>query len=264
MSELNARFRARIGLPENEEISFDSLDRVLERTAFAIPFENLRIMERRTGEITMPNLMHQILVNGEGGVCYELNTILYGFLRDNGFDVALTRGVVYNYEAGCYSALGRTHVTILLNHGGQPYLVDTGFGGNLPLTPVPLTGEAATSRNGAFRIRSGDGEPGEHVLEVMLKHKHNEWKIGYAFDTGKLMTDLAECNDIQHTIAEHEQSAFNKNPLVTKLTPRGSITVTDSSLTRWVDGVMTKEPIDRDRFRLLLREEFGLGLQAPR
>lgn len=49
--------------------------------------------------------------------------------------------------------IGRTHVTILLKHEGQIYLIDTGFGGNLPLKPVPLNGETVISQNGEFRIK---------------------------------------------------------------------------------------------------------------
>jgi arylamine N-acetyltransferase len=39
----------------------------------------------------------------------------------------------------------RTHVASLLQYDGQMYLVDTGFGGNLPLKPVPLNGETTSS-----------------------------------------------------------------------------------------------------------------------
>ncbi|MFC4619487.1 hypothetical protein ACFO4N_12265 [Camelliibacillus cellulosilyticus] len=38
MNELNALFRKRIGIPENETLSFEKLGKVLEQTALAIPF----------------------------------------------------------------------------------------------------------------------------------------------------------------------------------------------------------------------------------
>ena len=41
---------------------------------------------------------------------------------------------------------------ILLSHNEQIYLIDTGFGVNLPLQPVPLSGQIARSANGEFRI----------------------------------------------------------------------------------------------------------------
>ncbi|MCQ6560579.1 arylamine N-acetyltransferase family protein [Paenibacillus mendelii] len=257
MNELNALFRTRIGLSANERLTFESLDHVLALTAAAIPFENLRIMDQKTNEISIANLTNNLLVQHEGGLCYELNTLLYLFLIDNGFDAVLTRGVVYNYDAQAFVTLGRTHVTLLLMHEGQAYLVDTGFGGNLPLKPVPLTGETITSTNGEFRVVRVDNEHGDHRFEMKLKHKHADWRIGYAFDSRKPVTDLSEFNEIQRIIAEHPQSSFNKHPLLTKLTERGSLTLTNTSITQWEDGIMTKENIDDSRFKELLKQHFG-------
>ncbi|TDF94755.1 arylamine N-acetyltransferase family protein [Paenibacillus piri] len=258
MSELNALFRQRIGLSEDETITFASLNHLLEQTATIIPFENLRIIEGKTNDITKDSLMNKILVNKEGGLCYELNSILYFFLVDNGFNVVLTRGVVYNHDAQVYSAAGRTHVTILLTHEDQTYLIDTGFGGNLPLKPVPLSGEPVSSANGQSRIRKTSTEHGDYVFEQKLKYKHTDWKTGYAFDSGMPVTDVSEMNEIQKIIAHDPKSSFNKNPLVTRLTNEGNMTLTDTSFTRWSHGIVTKESIDRARFKELLKEHFGM------
>lgn len=257
MSELNHLFRQRIGMPENEEITFSALDPVLELTAKSIPFENFCIIEHRASVIAKDNLVRKLLVNKEGGLCYELNALLFFFLIDNGFHAVLTRGVVYNNETQAYLTIGRTHATILLAHEDQTVLVDTGFGGNLPLTPVPLTGETVTSRNGAFRARKAHSEHGDYVLEMKLKHKDNDWRIGYAFDSRKHVTDVAELTEIQTIIAEHPDSPFNKSPLITRRTDQGSVTLTGTSLTQWIDGAVTKEKIDSGRFKQLLKEHFG-------
>ncbi|MDQ0221239.1 arylamine N-acetyltransferase family protein [Peribacillus cavernae] len=153
MSTLNTLFRERIGIPVHEKITFDSLGPILEKTAKTFPFENLCIIGCNTGAITKENLMNKMLVRNEGGLCYELNSLLYFFLAESGFDVSLCRGVTYNNETQDWTAIGRTHVTILLKHMENTYLIDTGFGGNLPLVPVPLTGETVTSNNGEFRIK---------------------------------------------------------------------------------------------------------------
>lgn len=259
MSELNALFRKRIGIPENEAIPFEALDLVLEKTATSIPFENLCILEKKTSDITKDNVMNKMLVNGEGGLCYELNSLLYFFLIENGFQAVLSRGVVYKAVAHGYHTIGQTHVTILLTHQDRMYLVDTGFGGNLPLRPVPLTGEVVASRNGEFRVRHVDNEHGDYVLEMKLKHKDTDWRIGYAFRSDCSITDVLAFNEIQIIIAEHEESPFNKNPLITKMTKEGNMTLTDTSFTQWVDGSMTKESIDHERFKELLKQHFGLS-----
>lgn len=257
MSKLNALFRKRIGILENENITFETLDNVLEKTAKNIPFGNLCIMENKTSDITKENLIIKILLKKEGGLCYELNSIFYFFLIENAFNAVLARGVVYDKATQEYQTLGRTHVTILVTHEEQTYLIDTGFGGNLPLTPVPLTGENVTSNNGEFRIKKVNSEHGDYVLEMKLKHKDTDWRTGYAFDSKKPITDVSEFNEIQTIIAKHQESSFNKNPLITRLTNGGNVTLTNTSFTQWVDGIVAKEQIDNARFKELLKQHFG-------
>jgi len=257
MNELNALFRKRIGLPENEAITFESLDNILENTAKNVPFENLRVIGKTAKAITKENLVDKILVNHEGGLCYELNPLFYLFLLENGFQAVLARGIVYNHEQQRYPAAGRTHITILLTHEGQTYVVDTGFGGNVPLKPVPLTGETVASANGEFRIKREDTEYGDYLFEMKLKYKDTDWKLGYAFDSRHPITDVTGCNVVQEIIVEHSESPFNKSPLITKRTDRGSVTLTETSLTQWENGQMTKEQIDPARFPDLLKAYFG-------
>lgn len=63
MSQLNTLFRKRINIPEDEPITFESLETVLTRTAHSIPFENLCILANKTKPITQENLFNKILVN---------------------------------------------------------------------------------------------------------------------------------------------------------------------------------------------------------
>ncbi|SFF07456.1 N-hydroxyarylamine O-acetyltransferase [Paenibacillus algorifonticola] len=259
MNELNALFRKRIGFPESEAVTFDRLADVLERTAKTVPFENLAIIRKSTAVISKQHLVQKILMAQEGGLCYEINALLYLFLIENGFDAVLTRGVVYNHDSQAYFTMGRTHLTILLTHGEQTYVIDTGFGGNLPLKPVPLSGETITSSNGQFRIKKEDGEYGDYLLEMKLKHKDTDWKTGYTFDSQKPLADLTECNAIRKIVFEHSESRFNKHPLITKRTDDGSITLTDTSFTVWKDGVLTKEQIDRASYERLLKQHFGMS-----
>ncbi|WP_134684623.1 arylamine N-acetyltransferase family protein [Brevibacillus migulae] len=257
MSDLNALFRKRIGLSENKRITFEDLDHILEKTAKSIPFENFRVIEKNANVITRENLVDKILIHSEGGLCYELNPLFYLFLRENGFQVVLARGIVYNHEQQRYPASGRTHITILLTHEDQTYVVDTGFGGNVPLKPVPLTGEMVASANGEFRIKQTPTEYGDYIFEMKLKHKDTDWKIGYAFDSRQPMTDVSACDVVRQIIVEHPESPFNKSPLITKRTDTGSVTLTETSFTQWENGQMTKEPIDGARFTELLRTHFG-------
>ncbi len=259
MGKLTSLFHKRIGLPENETVTFEKLAAILERTAQTIPFENLTIIENRTRKITKENLINKIGEKMEGGLCYELNPFFYFYLLENNFNAVLTDGVVYNHKTQNYHQLGRTHVAILLVHREQSYLIDTGFGANLPLQPVPLSGEIVSSGNGEFRIKKVDSEHGDYVLEMKLKHKDSDWKTGYVFDSRKPIT-AATLNEVQTIIAENPESSFNKSPLITRLTENGSITLTNHTFTRWVDGNLSKEAISDTKFKELAKQHFGMTI----
>ncbi|MDZ5472874.1 arylamine N-acetyltransferase [Bacillus sp. 31A1R] len=258
MTELNLLFRKRVGLSFNEEITFDQLPSLLEKTAMTIPFENLCVIRNTSTELSIENLVHKILVKNEGGLCYDLNSILYLFLKENGMNIYLVRGVVYDHLNQRWSPVGKTHVANLISHENQFYIVDTGFGGNLPLRPVPLNGEVVTSKNGQFKVEKLKTEYGDYALYMKLKYKDDNWKLGYAFDSLEKIMNLADLNEVQKRIVEHPESPFNKKPLVTRLTETGNVTLTDSSFTEWVNGKVGKEEVDERRFNEIVKEIFDL------
>ena len=257
---INELFRQRVGISENEMITFETVDYVLEKAAKSIPFENLCIIANNTYELTKENLLTKIVLRNEGGLCYELNTILNFFLIENGFKADLIRGVTFNHQNQCWNRIGRTHVANLVMHNGELYIIDTGFGGNLPLKPVPLNGESVTSENGEFRVKKEESEHGDYIFEMKLKHKDKDLKAGYAFDSKKVVKDMGELNEIQKVILEHDESPFNKKPLINRITDNGNITLTNSSFTEWTDGIVKKEEIDENKFKELSKEYFGLSI----
>ena len=70
------------------------------------------------------------------------------------------------------------------------------------------------------------------------------------------VSDVSELNEVQKIIKEHPKSLFNKHPLITKITTTGSVTLTDTSFTQWIDGEMIKEKIGIEKFNQLLSHYF--------
>lgn len=258
MGDLNILFRKRAGIPNDLVINFENMDTVLEKTAKTIPFENLCIIEKKPTEMTKKNLLNKIVIKNEGGLCYELNSLFFFFLLENGLNVSLVRGVVYDQITQQWNIMGKTHVAIVMKHNGQLYIIDTGFGGNLPLKPVPLNGETITSNNGDFRVKNEKNDQGDYIFYMKLKNKDNEWKKGYAFDSKEVFKDVSILNEVQNIILKHPDSPFNKRALITRLTDRGNKTLTETSFSEWVDGNVQKEEIDHKRFKEILRDHFGI------
>jgi len=261
MSNLSELFRQRIGLSDSTPVTFASLNRILELTAASIPFENLCTLSGDSNELNKDNLVEKIIHRNEGGLCYDLNGILYLFLKENGLDVQLIRGSVYVPDLKGFSPTGRTHAAILLNDDGKRYLVDTGFGGNFPLMPVPMDGTEIHSPNGEFRVKKEASEFGDSFLEMKLKYKDPDWKIGYAFDSSEPVKDISDLSEMKKIITTHPQSPFNKKPLLTRVTSDGSMVLTETSFTRWTEDGVKKEEIDSERFKELAKEFYNIEVK---
>ncbi|WP_411843189.1 arylamine N-acetyltransferase family protein [Salinicoccus sp. HZC-1] len=250
MNDFNLLFRQRIGLSTDQKITFDHLDDILDRTARILPFENMSIMLEKTDSITKKHLIDKILKRYEGGLCYELNPLLHFFLLDNAFKTAMYYGRVHNgNEYG-----DKTHVMFLVKHKGKDYLIDTGFGSNLPLKPVPMSGETIHSRNGAFRIIE---EGNAHILEMNLSSKQKGWTNGYKFYTYDPVRNVEDLNTIQKKIINSETSPFNKDPLITSFTKEGRHTLTKTSYSVWSGTEFEKVKIEPDQFHKYAERHFN-------
>lgn len=257
MANLNVLFRKRIGFSTDEELTFEQLPFVLIRIAKIIPFENLCVINHFMKDITLENIIEKILIKNEGGLCYELNTLLYHFLLENYFNVSLVKGVIYNHSIQDWSSTGSTHVLIILKYENALYLIDSGFGKNVPLKPVPLNGEGITSENGAFRIMNTEDKGKPYILE-MKQFNDMDWKIGFAFDINNPIMEMAELNKIQRIIYEHPLSPFNKGPIMTKLINQGSISLTDTTCKIVKNEEIHIENIDAERFQELRKQYFSI------
>ncbi|MFP3377195.1 arylamine N-acetyltransferase [Bacillus sp. SIMBA_069] len=256
MTSLQHKLFARLNLANRSEVKFEELNTILFAFAHTIPFENLDVIARNTKTITMENLQDKILTTSRGGLCYELNTLFYYFLKDCGYDVQLALGTVYKNDINAW-ALEDGHITIILNYDNVRYLIDVGIASLVPLIPVPFTEDPVSSKNGSYRVRKRDTSKGNYVLE--RKDTNGEWKVCHAFYNR--IIDETVVNDVQKRVIEDEKSIFNKGPIAVKLTDYGHVSLTNTSLTEIIQGEKTKRVITEDQFRELLNTLFAIELR---
>ncbi|EJS54717.1 hypothetical protein ICG_02979 [Bacillus cereus BAG1X1-3] len=255
MTSLQQKLFTRLNLANRTEVKFEELNTILFAFAHTIPFENLDVIARNANTITMGNLQNKILTTSRGGLCYELNTLFYYFLKDCGYDVQLAFGTVYKNEINAW-ALEDGHITIILNYANERYLIDVGIASLVPLIPVPFTGESVSSKNGSYRVRKRDTSKGNYILE--RKDTNGEWKVCHAFYNR--IIDEAVVNDVHKRVIEDEKSIFNKGPIAVKLTESGHVSLTNTSLTEMIHEEKTKRVITEDQYRELLYTLFAIEL----
>ncbi|PFE97838.1 arylamine N-acetyltransferase [Bacillus thuringiensis] len=253
MTSLQHKLFTRLNLAKRTEVKFEELNTILFAFAHTIPFENLDVIACNTNQISPENLREKILTSSRGGLCYELNTLFYYFLRDCGYDVQLALGTVYKNDINAW-ALEDGHITIILTYDNVKYLIDVGIASLVPLVPVPFTGESVSSKNGSYRVRRKDTSKGNYVLERI--DAAGEWKVYHAFY--KHIIDEIVVNDVQRRVIEDEKSVFNKGPIAVKLTNSGHISLTNTSLTEVIRGEKTKHEITENQYKEFLYTLFAI------
>ncbi|MFP5180036.1 arylamine N-acetyltransferase [Bacillus altitudinis] len=221
---IQSAFLQKIGC-EAASITFDQLPDLLRKMAYTFPFENRSVVGKHAYALDQEGLKHHLLEGSRGGLCYDLNPLLYYVLKEAGLAVQLVQGTVYNKEAEKW-ALDGTHVAIVLQHHHERYLIDAGFGVNLPLQPVPFTGEWVEAPSLRFRVNAEETEKGTHLLQL---DRGAGAETGYAFTLKEVGEDTLV--QLRHEIYENEASPFNKRPLASKLTPTGRVIVTEDHVT---------------------------------
>ncbi|HDR7545336.1 arylamine N-acetyltransferase family protein [Bacillus sp. CH_442] len=255
MTSLQHKLFTRLNLAKRTEVKFEELNTILFAFAHTIPFENLDVIACNTNQISPENLREKILTSSRGGLCYELNTLFYYFLRDCGYDVQLALGTVYKNDINAW-ALEDGHITIILTYDNVQYLIDVGIASLVPLVPVPFTGKSVSSKNGSYRVRRKDTSKGNYVLERI--DTDGEWKVCHAFYKHNI--DEIVVNDVQRRVIEDEKSIFNKGPIAVKLTNSGHISLTNTSLTEIIHGEKTKREITEDQYKEFLYTLFAIKL----
>lgn len=164
------------GYPEDKPPK-DRVTFILQKFAEWFPFENTDVMNHNIDPVTPAFLIKKMVTASRGGLCYEINPLLYLVLKELGFRPTLAAATVKNKDEW---VLDGTHALVLLEIDHEKYIADSGFGNRLALAPLQLDGPEVISPAGAFRLRSVSTEKGAVVMEHSADHE--EWSICYAFD----------------------------------------------------------------------------------
>ena len=161
--------------------TFDVLQDLITAHTRTISFENLDpLLGVPIDDLSPEALTDKLVRRGRGGYCYEHNGLMGYVLEELGFDVRrFGARVVWTLAAGA-PVPSQTHtlLVVTLPGGQQPYLVDVGFGGQTPTSPIRLeTGSAQQTTHEPYRLQDrGDGL----VLQALIR---GDWQSLYEFAT---------------------------------------------------------------------------------
>lgn len=171
----------RIGYGGASEPTLDVLQGLVTAHTRAIPFENL---DPFTGvpvaDLGPEALFDKLVRRRRGGYCYEQNGLMGYVLADLGYRVRRLAGRVVWMRPQDAPLPAQTHTVLAVTFPGcvGPYLVDVGFGGQTPTSPLRLqTGGVQQTTHEPYRLEDrGDGL----VLQAQVR---GEWQALYEFST---------------------------------------------------------------------------------
>jgi len=230
----------------------------------SIPFENIDVRLGRPIRLDLESLQAKLVRGGRGGYCFEQNTLFAAVLRSLGFQVETLEARVR--PPGVVATLPRTHMTLRVVVGRTPLLADVGFGGDGPMSPVPLDGSISEQPEGAYKV---EAEPGG--ARVLRRRWRGEWRDLYAF--GAMPALPVDYEVANHYTSTHPGSIFRRT-LTVQCSVRGERHILrdrlytmrsgeEESSRELTDGEVTR--LVQERFKLVVSEreiEEALGGHA--
>lgn len=248
----------RVNYAGTPSVSADTLIGLHQAHAFAIPFENLDVMHGVPIRLDQERFYEKIVGKKRGGLCFEMNGLFKLVLDRIGFTSWFIAGQVYfPPDDAPGPALG--HVAIACRLGEALYLVDVGFGRGF-IQPLPLDFSGPQFQLGTwYRLSPLPGE------ELLLERSSDgqQYQKMYKFTLApRALSDFAQTCRYHQT---SPQAPFTRQPLCTRPTPEGRITLTGSSLVITANGEKQEEPIASEvAFNEKLAQYFGLRQESGR
>ncbi len=146
-----------------------------------IPFENLDpLMGVPVDDLSPAALIDKLVHRRRGGYCYEQNGLMGYALAELGFRVRRLAGRVVWMLSPNAPVGAQTHTVLAVTFPGAQgsYLVDVGFGGQTPTSPIrfEISGVQHTTHEPYRMEDRGDGL----VLQAQIR---GDWKPLYEFTT---------------------------------------------------------------------------------
>ncbi|MFV0372687.1 arylamine N-acetyltransferase family protein [Microbacterium sp.] len=240
--DLVERYLERLGMPRPRHPLTPADVAALARAHGArIPFENLRLHPDGALVLDEALIVRRILDDGEGGLCYELNSAFGLLLTALGAEVTLLGATV---EITTGDLPGRSiplsHMALQVRMPGAVQHVDVGFGGSVIVRREATDSERVTADPGRSYIVDG---------------------------TARRLSEFA---DAAHWHSSSPESRFQRSVVCSLALPDGNVTLSAVPAMPTGTGLQwrftehgAQRPVTTDEAQRLLRTRFGMTRPLP-
>ncbi|MCX4539429.1 arylamine N-acetyltransferase [Streptomyces sp. NBC_01565] len=225
----------------------------------SIPFENVSAVLGIPLPLDIESVQDKLVRSARGGYCYEHVSLFAAALERLGFRFTALTGRV---SLGADKILPATHAVLAVTacDDDRTWLCDVGFGGG-PLEPVELADGAEADFDGwRFRMeRRPDAQGFEHWW--LHQYGADGWVDRHTFT-------LNPQYPIDYTVGSHFVGTHPRSPFVKRLIAQQFSASRHHQIDglNWIttlpDGTRTEQKIEPEDLQRVLREEFGIVLDA--
>lgn len=222
------------------------LKKIQRKHLECVPFENFDIHMFGELDLSVDKLYEKIVVKRRGGICYELNYLLYNLLVELRYDVSILAGQVLE-EGTEYD-----HLLLIVAIGAGRYLVDVGFGDNF-LEPLLFECDVVQrDLKGRFRLIKCNN------VHYCLEHEvANKYRRAYRFTIKKRYID--EFVDRMNWFCESDESLFARRLFCSIERMDGRVSMNADKIVTTLYDTRTEQAVtDFEDFKRNLRDEFQL------
>jgi N-hydroxyarylamine O-acetyltransferase len=213
-------------------------------------FENLTIQAGGSISVLLEDIERKFLDRGQGGYCFEHNSLFAAMLRDVGYDVAPYLGRV---RRGPPERWARTHMVLKVGDARGSWLADVGFGALSVIEPMPLEeGASATQAGLTYSLRRENG-----LWVLAMRDALQEMDLYEFAEDPQTLGDVIVAN---HYTSTHPESIFRRSLTIQTVRDEERIVLRAETITRYVGGLVREETFDRARLRDVARELFGIDV----
>lgn len=168
------------------------------------PFQSLSAVLDQPIELATDIMFQKVVINRQGGYCYELNGLFLALLTKLGYQARPVTGYVLSQNSVAQRH-ARTHMLLLVTIDHVDYTVDVGFGGLVPTAPLRLvTDVPQPTAHGEYRLTQYNSY---YILSTKIK---SDWLMLYMFD-------LQEQSPIDLEVGNWYVSTHPNSPLKARL-----------------------------------------------
>lgn len=243
----------RINLPHFKQLQgIELLNAIHTQHLLHIPFENLDLMNDIPLSMDAHRIFEKVVNRKRGGLCFELNSLLYSILEALNFRVFYISGQFWNADKQIWNP-ECSHLALLVELD-ERYLFDVGVGGGF-LEPLRLkSNEFYSDVSGSYRFVEAN------EVDSFILQKENE--LGQWDKLLKVSLTPKRHEQFEPLLLEledDEDSIFKQKKMCSIATKDGRISLTEDALTVTKNDVKTKYPVtSQTEWKQLLLENFGI------